>query len=79
MRLGVLAIKQRNMKYLALYSLITFCLAGTTTAQSDTKAITLADQVIEAMGGMDNYNDTRYIQWNFFGKSRVNPKIIGIS
>ena len=34
---------------------------------SDAKAIEIADQVMEAMGGRKNWDDTRYLFWNFFG------------
>lgn len=34
---------------------------------SDEKAIALADSVMAAMGGRKNWDDTRYIRWNFFG------------
>lgn len=34
---------------------------------SDEKAITIADQVMEAMGGRSAWEATRYISWNFFG------------
>lgn len=34
----------------------------------DARADELADQVMEAMGGKDNYNNTRYITWRFFGR-----------
>lgn len=37
-------------------------------AQSDAQAIELADDVIEAMGGAENWEATRFIHWNFFGK-----------
>lgn len=33
---------------------------------SDAKAIAIADQVMEAMGGRKSWDDTRYISWNFF-------------
>lgn len=33
---------------------------------SDAIAILLADQVMEAMGGRKNWNNTRYLYWNFF-------------
>lgn len=36
-------------------------------AESDEKAITLADKVIAAHGGKDNWNEKRYISWNFLG------------
>ena len=34
---------------------------------SDEKAIAIADEVMEAMGGRANWDATRYIQWTFFG------------
>ncbi len=34
---------------------------------SDKKAVRLADKVMNAMGGYENWTSTRYIQWNFFG------------
>lgn len=34
---------------------------------SDEKAIELADKVIEAHGGKESWNNTRYISWNFLG------------
>ena len=34
---------------------------------SDAKAIEIADQVMVAMGGRKNWDDTRYLFWNFFG------------
>ena len=44
--------------------------AGFDTANSDAKAIAIADEVMEAMGGRQNYDRTRYIKFNFFG-SRI--------
>ncbi len=35
-------------------------------ATSDAKAITLADEVMEAMGGQEKWEDLQYISWNFF-------------
>lgn len=40
---------------------------GFNTADSDERAIEIADQVMEAMGGRQNWEDTRYLTWNFFG------------
>ena len=40
-------------------------------AESDPQAITLAEGVIEAMGGMEAYNRARYFHWNFFGKRKL--------
>ncbi len=34
---------------------------------SDAKAIEIADQVMKAMGGRENWDKTRLISWNFFG------------
>ena len=34
---------------------------------SDPKAIAIADSVMQAMGGRKNWDDTKIIQWNFFG------------
>ncbi len=55
------------MKYLSTIIFLSTILT-TISAQSDQKALDIADQVVEAMGGMDNYNNTRYITWNFFGR-----------
>ncbi|MEM6316668.1 MAG: hypothetical protein AAF960_03305 [Bacteroidota bacterium] len=43
---------------------------GFDLTNSDAKAIAIADEVMEAMGGRKNYDATRYLKWNFFG-SRV--------
>lgn len=37
-------------------------------AQGDSKAIVLAEEVMQAMGGKDAYEQTRYITWRFFGR-----------
>lgn len=37
------------------------------TERSDQKAVELADKVIAAHGGIENWNNTRYISWNFLG------------
>lgn len=37
------------------------------STKSDPKAIELAKKVIEAHGGIDRWNDTEYVAWNFFG------------
>ena len=37
-------------------------------AGSDAKAITLADQTMERMGGRQNWDAARYITWRFFGR-----------
>jgi hypothetical protein len=35
---------------------------------SDPRAIRIADQVMEALGGRDAWNRTHYLRWNFFGR-----------
>lgn len=37
---------------------------------SDEKAVTIANKVVEAMGGQDNYDNTKFIQWDF-GKRKL--------
>lgn len=34
---------------------------------SDAKALRIADESVKAMGGRENYNNTRFITWVFFG------------
>lgn len=41
--------------------------SGFNEAASDARAIAIADQVMKAMGGRKNWDDTRYLFWNFFG------------
>ncbi len=40
---------------------------GFNAAASDPQAIAIADEVMEAMGGRQAWDDTRYIAWNFLG------------
>lgn len=42
--------------------------AGFDLANSDPAAIELADSVMAAMGGRQNWDRTRFISWNFFGR-----------
>lgn len=44
---------------------------GFDAAGSDAKAIEIADQVMENMGGRKNWDKTRYIAWNFFGSRKL--------
>lgn len=37
---------------------------------SDPKAVEIADQVMKALGGRQNWDDTHYITWDFFGRRR---------
>lgn len=38
---------------------------------SDPAAIELADSIVLAMGGRKNWDNTRYISWNFFGRRNL--------
>ncbi len=40
---------------------------GFNQSGSDAKAIKIADEVMNAMGGRKNWNNTRHVTWNFFG------------
>ena len=40
---------------------------GFDSVHSDPKAIDIANKVMEAMGGRKNWDNTRFIRWNFFG------------
>ena len=40
---------------------------GFDMANSDPKAVELADSIMKAMGGRRNWDKTRFISWNFFG------------
>jgi hypothetical protein len=41
---------------------------GFNAAGSDQKAIEIADEVMKAMGGRENWDATRYFTWKFFGR-----------
>ena len=43
---------------------------GFNVDESDSFAIDIADSVMVAMGGRHNWDQTRYIKWNFFGSRR---------
>lgn len=43
---------------------------GFKLSSSDAKAISIADEVMLAMGGRKAWDETRYLKWNFFG-SRI--------
>lgn len=74
------------MRYLFFLASLLFFFACNTTQQemikgnppapgfdatnSDAKAIAIADEVMEAMGGRKNYDATRFITWNFFGSRK---------
>lgn len=39
--------------------------------KSDAKAIQIADEVMKAMGGRKNWDETRFIKWTFFGRRQL--------
>lgn len=44
---------------------------GFDLAHSDPAAVELADSIMAAMGGRKNWDETRYISWNFFGRRNL--------
>ena len=58
------------------FSLLTFSFAqsanppaeGFNLAASDQRAIELADEVMESMGGRTAWDNTRFLRWTFFGR-----------
>lgn len=46
-------------------------LPGFNTAASDAKAIAIADEVMQAMGGRQAWDNTRYLSWNFFNRRKL--------
>ncbi len=43
---------------------------GFNQEESDEKAIKIADQIMEAMGGREQYDKTTHLSWNFFGSRK---------
>lgn len=41
---------------------------GFNAKDSDARAIAIADEVMAALGGRENWDNTRYITWSFFGR-----------
>lgn len=41
---------------------------GFNAAGSDAKALALADEVMQKLGGRANWDNTRYVRWRFFGR-----------
>ena len=44
---------------------------------SDSLALQIADQVMEAMGGRENWDNTRFLTWTFFNDDQVWDKVTG--
>lgn len=55
--------------------LILILLSTTVSAQvavkNDTKAVEIAEKCMKAMGGKSSWDNTKVIQWDFFGKRRL--------
>ncbi len=45
--------------------------AGPSAPASDSKALNIADEVMQAMGGKKAWDDTRYFSWKFFGRRNL--------
>ena len=45
--------------------------SGFNLQESDAKAMQIADEVMQALGGRPNWDNTRYITWNFFGRRKL--------
>lgn len=56
-----------RMKYPILLLLLTAS-AKLTAQDSGARAIPIADSVVMAMGGKENWDNTHYLHWNFFGR-----------
>jgi len=50
---------------------------ATPTATDSVKAGEIAEQVIERLGGMENWDNTRYLSWTIFGQNHVWDKWSG--
>ncbi len=71
----------RTMKTIIITISLCFCMIASSFAQSanpaaegfnlaasDQRAIELADDVMESMGGRAAWDDTRFLRWTFFGR-----------
>ena len=45
--------------------------AGVSAPASDPRALAIADEVMQAMGGQKAWDNTRYISWKFFGRRNL--------
>ncbi|HLP93151.1 MAG TPA: hypothetical protein VK168_03900 [Saprospiraceae bacterium] len=45
--------------------------AGFDTAGSDARAVAIADEVMQAMGGRKAWDETRVLSWNFFNRRKL--------
>lgn len=44
---------------------------GFLTEKSDPRAIEIADKIMQAMGGRQHWDETRYLKWNFFDRRKL--------
>jgi hypothetical protein len=63
---NLIEMKSAGVKWLFL--LVMMVGAERASAQAVTREMALVNGVLHAMGGKDNYNNLRYVSWNFFGK-----------
>lgn len=73
----------QNHSFLILFvGILTACVPKITHAQnpaapgfnaagSDAQAVTIADEVMQAMGGRAAWDETRYLSWNFFNRRKL--------
>ena len=54
--------------FATIFALCISALAQAAEYNHDTKSAALADAVVEAMGGRQNYDNLHYLSWNFFGR-----------
>lgn len=58
--LGAISLNGQTVSYPAA--------EGFNVGESDVQAIALADEVMQAMGGYEAWNNTHFLRWTFFGK-----------
>lgn len=51
-----------------IFLLLSFLVSSVAHAQMDSRASSIADSVIVTMGGKENWDNTRYLKWTFFGR-----------
>ncbi len=56
---------------LSLFSLFQHKLHAQVAVKNDPRAVEIAERCIEAMGGKTAWDNTKVIQWDFFGKRRL--------
>ena len=62
-------ISQYTRRILPLILLFFFISSQSILAQSaDKRASAIADSVMSAMGGKENWDNVHYLKWNFFGR-----------